>query len=208
MAQNDPPQIVFATKNDHKLKEISEIMGGSGFSLVSMRKAGIDADIEEIGETFEQNALIKAEEVAKLTGKPSMADDSGLVIDHLNGAPGIYSARYLGEDTPYEIKNKKILEMMNGVPLEKRSARFVCAIAFVWFDNQNEKIILTTEAKMEGFIAYEAAGINGFGYDPIFWLPDYGMTSAQLESSVKNKISHRGCALRLMNEKLLQLFKT
>jgi len=173
-------------------------MKNSGYEIISMTEAGIDAEIAEDGETFAQNALIKAGTVAKLCGGPAMADDSGLMIDQLGGAPGVYSARYLGETTPYGEKNKKILEMLSGVPFKKRAARFVCVIAF----DDARGNVLTAEGVMEGYIAYEAAGENGFGYDPIFYLPDYDKTSAQLGADEKNKISHRGVALRLMCEKL------
>ena len=191
--------ILFATGNRDKLREIRMIMEGSGFDILSMGEAGIDTEIEENGSTFEENALIKARTVAALSGHIAMADDSGLEIDFLDGAPGIYSARFLGEDTPHSEKNKAILEKLRDVPDEERTARFVCAIACVFPDGRE----MTCRETMEGRIAYQAEGQNGFGYDPIFFLPEYGCTSASLPPEEKNRISHRGKALRKMRDLLL-----
>ena len=154
--------------------------------------------IKEIGKTYEENALIKARAVAAFTKDIVMADDSGLEIDALNKEPGIYSARYLGEDTPYSIKNANLIQRLEGVPEEKRTARFVCAIAAVLPDGRE----LTTRATIEGRIGYEEKGTNGFGYDPIFYVPEFGKTTAELTEEEKNQVSHRGKALELMKEEL------
>jgi len=195
-------QIVFATGNAGKVKEIRAILGDLGFEVLSMKEAGISTDIEENGKTYEENALIKAREVAKYTDAIVMADDSGLEIDYLNCEPGIYSARYMGEDTSYTIKNNNLIERLNGVPDEKRTARFVCAIAAVLPDGEE----LTTRGIIEGRIGYEEAGENGFGYDPIFYVPKFGKTTAQLSPEEKNQVSHRGKALEAMKEILREKF--
>ena len=163
-----------------------------------MKEAGVRADIVENCKTFEENAVIKAKAVMKLTGQIAMADDSGLVIDFLNGEPGIYSARYMGEDTSYTIKNQNLIDRLQGVEESRRTARFVCAIACALPDGT----VLTTEGTMEGIIGYESRGENGFGYDPIFYLPEFGCSSAQLSPEKKNELSHRGKALRKMREEL------
>ena len=192
--------IIFATGNKNKLIEIREILKGTGFDIVSMKEAGYNADIVEDGTTFLENALIKARTIAKLSGQITMADDSGLVVDALNGEPGIYSARYMGEDTPYSIKNAEILRRMQEVLEEERTARFMCAMAAVFPDGRE----LTAVESFEGRIAHEIAGVNGFGYDPIFYVPEKGCTSAELTPEEKNAISHRGKALRKMKELLLK----
>lgn len=192
-------KIVFATGNQGKLREIQEIMADMDVEILSMKEAGISVDIVEDGTTFEENAMIKAKAIAKYTDAIVMADDSGLEIDYLNKEPGIYSARYLGEDTSYDIKNQALLDRMEGVSQEKRTARFVCAIAAV-FPDGDEQIVRET---MEGFVGYNIAGENGFGYDPIFYLEEYGCTSAEISPEEKNRISHRGKALKAM-KKLLQ----
>lgn len=172
------------------------ILENLGIPISSMKEAGIDVDIVEDGTTFEENAMIKAEAIAKLTDAIVLADDSGLEIDYLNKEPGIYSARYAGTDTSYEIKNNLLLQRLEGVPDEKRTARFVCAIAAVFPDGSKE----TVRGTIEGRIGYEIAGEHGFGYDPIFYLPEYGCTTAELDPEKKNELSHRGKALRLMRE--------
>ncbi|QDW73054.1 RdgB/HAM1 family non-canonical purine NTP pyrophosphatase [Lachnospiraceae bacterium KGMB03038] len=199
--------IIFATGNEHKMVEIRMILDGLGARILSQKEAGIQADVVEDGRTFEENALIKAREIAKEAAKNPeyqdavvLADDSGLEIDYLNKEPGIYSARYMGEDTSYDIKNNALLERMKGVPKEQRTARFVCAIASVFPDGEAQVV----RGTMEGQIGYEIAGENGFGYDPIFFLPDYGCTSAQLAPEKKNELSHRGEGLRKMRKILLE----
>lgn len=191
-------RIVFATGNAGKIKEIRAIMADAGLEVISMKDAGIRIDIEENGKTYEENALIKARAVAACTEDIVMADDSGLEIDYLNREPGVYSARYLGEDTPYSVKNANLISRLEGVPEEKRTARFVCAIAAVLPGGRE----LTTRATIEGRIDYEEKGQGGFGYDPIFYVPEFGKTTAELTEEEKNQVSHRGKALRLMKEEL------
>ena len=192
-------KIIFATGNAGKMKEIREILKDLDAEVLSMKEAGVEADIVEDGKTFEENAVIKAKTVCELTGEIALADDSGLEFDYLNKEPGIYSARYMGEDTSYRIKNANLIERLEGVPDEKRTARFVCAIAAAFPDGT----VKTVRGTMEGRIGYEEAGENGFGYDPIFYLPEYGCSSAELSMEEKNKISHRGKALRAIKEELL-----
>ena len=195
-------KIVFATGNEGKMKEIRLILADLGMEILSMKEAGADMDIEENGKTFAENAEIKAKAVWEKTGGIVLADDSGLVVDYLNGEPGIYSARYLGEDTPYETKNQIILERVKEARDEERSARFICAIAAVLPDGR----VLHTEASMEGRIADKAAGNGGFGYDPILYIPEFGVTSAELTIDQKNQISHRGKALERMKDELKKLY--
>ncbi len=185
-------KIIFATKNMDKMKEIKAKL--SGYDVISMGEAGIDIDIEENGLTFEENAIIKAETIMKLCNETVVADDSGLEIDYLDKAPGVLSARFLGHDTSYSYKNAKILEMLKGVPDEKRTARFVCAMAIA-APNKETK---TVRGTIEGIIGHEISGSNGFGYDSIFYLPKLGKTTAQLSMTEKNKISHRGKALEMV----------
>ena len=191
-------RMIFATGNENKMVEIREILGDLPLEIISMKQAGIRADIEENGTSFEENALIKAREVCRLAGEMVLADDSGLEIDYLNGEPGIYSARYMGENTSYRVKNKNLMERLEGVPNEKRTARFVCAIAAVFPDGKE----LVVRGTVEGIIGYEERGENGFGYDPIFYLPERGLTTAELPPEEKNSISHRGNAMRKMKELL------
>ena len=191
-------RVVVATGNPGKLEEIRQILSELDLEVVSMREAGIAREVEETGKTFEENAMLKAKGIAGLTDSIVIADDSGLEIDYLNKEPGIYSSRYLGTDVSYDIKNAALLQRMEGVPDEKRTARFVCAVAVVLPDGRS----FVVRGEMEGRIGYEKAGENGFGYDPIFYLPDYGMTSAQISPEEKNRISHRGKALEKMVERL------
>lgn len=187
--------IIFATGNENKMKEIRMILSDLGMPILSMKEAGIDVDVVEDGTTFEENALIKASEIAKYVENCIvLADDSGLEIDYLNKEPGIYSARYAGENTPYEIKNQMLIDRLEGVADEQRTARFVCVIAAVFPDGSHEVV----RGTIEGRIGYESAGENGFGYDPIFYLPEYGCTTAELDPEKKNELSHRGNALRAM----------
>lgn len=194
-------KIVFATTNEGKVKEIKEILVGFPIEVVSMKEMNITTDVEENGTTFEENSLIKAREISKLTGLPALADDSGLEVDYLNGEPGIYSARYLGRDTDYNYKNNYIIDKLKEAKNEERSARFVCVISLVLPDGRE----FVKKGVMEGRIAYEIRGENGFGYDPIFYLPEYGKTSAEISSEEKNKISHRGKALSAMKELIASL---
>lgn len=193
-------KIVFATGNAGKVKEIRMILADLGMEVLSMKEAGIRLDIEEDGTTYEENALIKARAVAAYTDAIVMADDSGLEVDALNKEPGVYSARYLGEDTPYSIKNAEIIKRLEGLEGEQRSARFVCAIAAVFPDKSE----VTTRATIEGQIGFEEKGTNGFGYDPIFYVPEFGKTTAELTEEEKNQVSHRGKALELMKKELMR----
>ena len=188
--------IILASNNKDKVKEVKEIL--KGYDIISMKEAGIDVEIEENGTTFEENALIKARAIMKLTGQITMADDSGLEIDYLNKAPGVYSARFMGHDTSYDIKNKALIQKLEGVKGSDRSGRFVCAIAVCFPDGRE----IVKRGTMEGLIAEEIKGDNGFGYDPIVYLPEYGRTSGELAPEEKNKISHRGKALALIKEEL------
>ena len=188
-------KIIFATGNENKMKEIRMILADLGMPILSMKEAGISVDVVEDGTTFEENALIKATEIAKeVENCIVLADDSGLEIDYLNKEPGIYSARYAGENTSYDIKNNLLLERLAGVPDEKRTARFVCAVAAAFPDGSTEVV----RGTIEGRIGYEIAGENGFGYDPIFYVPEYGCTTAEMDPETKNELSHRGNALRAM----------
>ena len=196
-------RIICATGNEGKMKEIRMILADLGVPVLSMKEAGVSADIVEDGKTFEENAAIKAETIRDLTGAIVLADDSGLEIDYLGGEPGIYSARYMGEDTSYDIKNQNLLDRLEGVPDEKRTARFVCAICAALPDGRK----LTTRGTIEGIIGHGISGENGFGYDPIFWLPEYGCSTAELSPEKKNELSHRGKALRAIKEQLREILK-
>ena len=188
-------KIIFATGNENKMVEIRMILADLGMPVLSMKEAGLDVDVVEDGTTFEENALIKVTEIAKYTENCIvLADDSGLEIDYLNKEPGIYSARYAGENTSYDIKNNLLLSRLEGVPDEKRTARFVCAIAAAFPDGTTEVV----RGTIEGIIGHEIIGENGFGYDPIFYVPEYGCTTAQMDPEKKNELSHRGNALRAM----------
>lgn len=191
-------RLIFATGNRDKMREIREIMAGLDYEILSMKEPGIDVDIVEDGTTFRENALIKARAIHALCHELVLADDSGLEVDYMDKQPGVFSHRFGGEDTPYSIKNQMIIDRLEGVPDDKRTARFMCAIAAVFPDGRE----VVKEAAMEGIIGYHEAGANGFGYDPIFFLPEYGCTSAELTPEQKNAISHRGKALRLMREEL------
>ncbi len=193
-------RIVFATGNAGKVKEIRMILADLGMEVVSMKEAGIQIDIVEDGKTYEENAMIKARAVAQYTDDIVMADDSGLEVDAMNKEPGIFSARFMGEDTSYRIKNGEIIRRLEGVADEDRTARFVCAIAAVLPDKRE----LTTRATIEGRIGYEEKGENGFGYDPIFYVPEFGKTTAELSEEEKNQVSHRGKALELMKKELMK----
>lgn len=194
-------KIIFATGNKNKMKEIRQIMEDLDMEILSMREAGIDMDIEENGVTFEENAQIKADAIAEqVKDAIVLADDSGLEIDYLGKKPGVHSARFLGEDTSYTIKNQHILDLLKGVEKEKRTARFVCTIAAV-FPNGEKKVVRET---IEGYIGFESKGEHGFGYDPIFYVPEFGCSTAELSMEQKNQISHRGKALQKMKQIILE----
>lgn len=191
-------EVILASSNQGKVREVQAMLQDMGMRVVPLFETGFTDEIEENGSTFAENAALKAETVRNALHKPVLADDSGLEIDCLDKQPGIYSARYLGHDTPYDLKNKMILEKLEGVAEEDRSARFVCAMALALPDGET----IITQATMEGMIGYESRGENGFGYDPIFYLPEFGMTSAEITPAQKNEISHRAKALRKMKEAL------
>ena len=193
-----PTKAIFASNNPAKTREAAAILGGLGVELHSMADFGIHPDIVEDGETFEANALIKARAVFELMGALAIADDSGLEIDWLDKKPGVRSARFMGEHTPYVEKNRMILEFLSGVPMKRRTARFVCAAAAIGVRGK----AVVVRGEIEGFIALEAAGDNGFGYDPIFLVPRYGMTMGELPEGIKNSVSHRGKALRKLKAAL------
>lgn len=192
--------IIFATSNEGKMDEIRDILKGMDLQLLSLKDAGIDIHIEENGTTFEENAIIKAKAVCERTGEIVLADDSGLEVDYLDKAPGIYSSRFLGEDTPYSIKNQYIIDKLKGVKWEERRARFVCVIACAFPDGE----VISREGVLEGYIAKEISGSYGFGYDPIFYLPEYGCTTAEMPT-IKNQISHRARALKAMKDVLIKI---
>lgn len=191
-------RIIFATSNEGKMKEIRMILADLNVEVVSLKEAGITAEIEENGTTFEENAAIKAKAICDLTGEIVLSDDSGLEVDYMDKEPGVYSARFMGEDTSYEVKNQYIIDRLKDVNEEERTARFVCVIACAFPSGE----IVTRRGTIEGVIAHEIIGTNGFGYDPIFYVPEYGCTTAELNPEVKNEISHRGKALKAMKEVL------
>lgn len=195
---SDRKKLIFATGNQGKMNEIRMIMADLNLELLSLKDLNMEINIEENGKTFEENAIIKAKTICELTGEMVLADDSGLEVDYMDKAPGVYSARYLGEETPYSIKNKTIIDNLKDAKGDERSARFVCVIAAAFPDGS----VITTRGTIEGLIGYEEKGKNGFGYDPILYVPEYNMTTGEMEPEMKNKISHRGKALRLMKEKL------
>ncbi|MDR1209121.1 MAG: RdgB/HAM1 family non-canonical purine NTP pyrophosphatase [Clostridiales bacterium] len=187
-------EYVFATGNAHKLEELRRIAAGSGVAFVSMKDAGADLDIAEDGATFAENAAIKALAAARATGRYALADDSGLCVDYLGGAPGALSARFMGEDTPYSVKNAEIIRLLEGTGEEGRGARFVCVIAL----SAPDGTVITETGEVAGVIAKEPSGGGGFGYDPIFLIPELGKTAAELSPAEKDAVSHRGKALRKM----------
>ncbi|MCR5792501.1 MAG: XTP/dITP diphosphatase [Lachnospiraceae bacterium] len=194
-------RIVFATGNEGKMAEVRMILKDLGCPIVSMKEAGIDVNIVEDGKTFEENAIIKASTIMKVCGDIVLADDSGLEVDYMDKQPGVYSARYMGEDTPYTVKNNHIIKELEGVEGDERSARFVSAIACALPNGD----VITTRATIEGRIGYEEKGTNGFGYDPIFYVPEFGCTTAEMTPEQKNQVSHRGKALEAMKIKLKEL---
>ena len=188
-------KLVFATGNQGKVNEFSQMLGDE-YEILSMKDIGVELDIVEDGATFEENAIIKAKALMEATGEMVLADDSGFEVDALNKEPGIYSSRYMGEDTPYSVKNAELLRRCEGVPDEKRDARFVCVIACAFPGGRVE----TATGVIEGKLAHEPKGENGFGYDPIFYLPERGCTTGEMPPEEKNAISHRGIAVRKMVE--------
>jgi len=193
-------KIVFATGNEGKMDEIRMILQGVDACVYSLKDAEINIEIIEDGSTFEENAIIKAKKIAEIVDCLVLADDSGLEVDYLDKEPGIYSARYMGENTSYKIKNASIINRLEGVAEEKRTARFVCAIAAAFPNGE----VITTTGIIEGQIGFREMGENGFGFDPIFYVPEFGCTTAELTVEKKNEISHRAKALSLMKEKLLE----
>lgn len=192
-------QAVIATENKHKLKEIGEILKPFHLEVLSIKDVGLERlEIVEDGSTFEENALIKAKAVMKKTGKSAIADDSGLEVDILNNQPGIYSARFAGENATDDENNKKLLKLLKGIPLHKRTARFVCGMAAVFPNGYT--IVLRGECS--GIIGFEPKGESGFGYDPLFIVERYNKTFAELGEEKKNKISHRAVALEKLKRKL------
>lgn len=192
-------RIIFATSNEGKMNEIKDILKDVDVKLMSLKDAGLHPDIVENGNTFEENAIIKAKTVMELTKEMVLADDSGIEVDYLDKAPGIYSARFLGENTPYTVKNQYILDRLAQARGQERSARFVCVIACAFPDGK----IITTRGTVEGFIADRISGERGFGYDPIFYVPEFGCTTAEMPEEQKNEISHRGRALREMKKVII-----
>lgn len=189
-------KIIFATTNQGKVREVKMMMEGFDVELYTMKEAGINIDIVEDGTTFEENAIIKAKTIMEITGEIALADDSGLEVDYLDGAPGIYSARFLGENTSYDEKNSYIIEKLKDAKGKERSARFVCAMAAAFPDGE----VITCKGTIEGLIGYEQKGTNGFGYDPIVYVPEFEMTTGEMTPELKNSISHRGKALEQMKE--------
>ncbi|MBO4939226.1 MAG: RdgB/HAM1 family non-canonical purine NTP pyrophosphatase [Oscillospiraceae bacterium] len=192
-------KIVLASKNRHKLEEIRQITDRFGMELVLQSEIGVDIDVEENGSTFEENSLIKAEAVMKATGLPAMADDSGIAVDALNGEPGIYSARY-GFDERLDDwgRLQLLLKNMEAVPDGQRQAKFVCVITLITPDGRT----IQARGEIHGELLREARGENGFGYDPIFYYPPMGMTTAEMSAADKNQVSHRANALNVFYEKL------
>jgi len=197
-------RIIFATSNEGKMDEIRAILKDVNVELVSLKDLGLNPEIEENGTTFEENAMIKAKIVMELTGEMVLADDSGIEVDYLDKAPGVYSARFLGEKTSYNIKNQYIINQLSEAKEEERSARFVCAIACAFSNGE----IVTRRGTIEGYISRQICGSHGFGYDPIFYVPEYQCTTAEMTAEQKNEISHRGKALRAMKEVILKYIES
>ena len=193
-------KVILASKNQHKLTELSAILSQHGFEIALESEYGLDIDVDETGTTFEENSLLKAEAVMKASGMPVLADDSGLVVDALSGAPGVYSARY-GHKSSDRERTALLLENMKDVPDDKRTAKFVCVITCLWPDGRR----IVARGECPGVITREVHGENGFGYDPVFYLPELGMTYAELPSEVKNKVSHRARALTEFCKKYQQM---
>jgi len=197
-------KLVLATRNKGKIAEIKEILADfQAIELLSLADFPDLPKIEETGTTFKENAILKAKTIAKLTGYLTLADDSGLTVEYLNGAPGVYSARYAGENATDAENNAKLLKALEGVPWEKRKAAFVCVLALCWPQGE----CYTCEGRCEGIIALEPKGSYGFGYDPLFYVPAYGKTMAELGPEIKNQISHRAMALKGLKPLLEKILK-
>ena len=197
-------QLIIATHNAHKLQEIRKLLAGQPVEVLGLSDIGWSGEIVENGETFKENALIKAEAIYKATGRAVLADDSGLTVEAMGGGPGVYSARYMGEEVPYSIKNQAIIDLLARVPESGRGAAFCCVMALVRPGRGRRPVKKTAEGKVEGRIAYRAAGGGGFGYDPIFYLPERNCTMAELSAEEKNAISHRGRALKTILPEILK----
>lgn len=196
-------RLVIGTNNEGKLKEFRQMFSKIGIDVVSLNQLGIDIDVEEDGETFEENSLKKAKEICNITGQVSIADDSGLMVDFLDGAPGVFSKRYFGEGLSEEQRNHKLLKMLDGVPYEKRNAKFVSVISVVFPDGK----VITSRGECDGFILQEPQGDSGFGYDPLFYYPPFDKTYANMTKDEKNSISHRGVALCNLIEEIKLILK-
>lgn len=195
-------KLIVASNNIKKIKEIKEILSKYPIEIMSLKEAGIDIDIEENGDTFMENAYIKASEIYKILDNAMvLADDSGLTVDCLGGAPGVYSARFAGEHGNDKKNNEKLLSLLKGKNLDQRKGRFVCAIALI-IDSNN---VIKVEGEIEGVILAEEKGENGFGYDPLFYLPEYKTTFAEMDSKLKNSVSHRAKALKKLEDRIKKL---
>ena len=194
-------KIVLATHNMDKEAEMNAVLADLGFDLLTLNQFPEIGEIEETGTTLLENSFIKARTVYNVTGLPALADDTGLEVDALNGAPGVFSSRYAGDNVSYEENLKKILHDLDGIPIQKRAARFRTVISFV-----TENSELTTDGVLEGVITNEPKGLNGFGYDPVFFVEDIGKTLAEISTEKKNKISHRSVALKKMKKIIKKYF--
>lgn len=195
-------RVVLASNNPHKLEEMKAILDGFGYEVVSMAEAGLtDFEIVEDGETFEENSMIKARAVLEQLGEITIADDSGLMVDCLDGEPGVYSARYAGEDVSYADNNKKLMGILDGVPFLERTAKFVSVITMLFPDQQQ----IVVRGEVQGNIALQESGDHGFGYDPLFYIPEMKKTFAELSADEKNAISHRAQALIKLKERLKEI---
>lgn len=192
-------RLIVASNNEHKINEIKQILKDFPMEIISLREAGINIDVEENGSTFMENAHIKAIEIYKLIGNAMvLADDSGLAVDILNGEPGVYSARYSGEHGNDKKNNEKLLSKLKGIDFEKRSGKFICAIELIIDENK----IINVQGEVKGYIIEREKGDNGFGYDPLFYVPEFDKTMAEMSFEEKNSISHRGKALRKLKEEV------
>lgn len=195
-------KLLVASNNEHKINEIKEILKDFPLKIISLKEAGIDVDVEENGNTFMENAHIKASEIYKLADECMViADDSGLTVDILNGEPGVYSARYSGEHGNSKKNNEKLLQNLKEIKFEDRKAKFVCAIELII----NEETVINVQGEIQGYIVEVERGKDGFGYDPLFYIPEFEKTFAEMSSDEKNSISHRGRALKKIQEKIKEI---